>query len=71
MPFTSWNGPKARAKNKLKILQMLTHSGVVRPAAVELRYGVPAMKGPSSASFEDRIPYGFYLSAKGWLRKKP
>jgi len=69
MLFPSWLDQKGRAKQKLKVLQMLTHSGVIRPAGVELRHSHPLVKGPSAIAFEDRIPYGFYLSGKSSHRK--
>jgi hypothetical protein len=70
MPLSSWIDQKVRAKQKLKVLQMLTHSGVIRPATVELRYNNRLVTAPSDTSFEDRIPYGLYLSGKASLRKK-
>jgi len=69
MLFPSWLDHKGRAKRKLKVLKMLTDSGVIRPAGVELRYSIPLVKGPSAATFENRIPYGLYLSGKSSSRK--
>jgi hypothetical protein len=70
MSFPFWNDQKSRAKKKLKLLQMLTHSGVVRPAGVEMRYSNSLTNGPSAGLFENRIPYGLYISGKGPTRKK-
>ena len=68
MPLTQWRNRRERAKQKLKVLQMLALSGVVRPGEVEIRYGIPLMKGAASVSFEDRIPYGLYLSGRASRR---
>jgi hypothetical protein len=69
MPLTQWRNRRERAKQKLKVLQMLMHSGVIRPAEFELRYSIPLVKGAATVSFEDRIPYGLYLSGRASRRK--
>ena len=71
MPFTQWRNRKERAKQNLKILQMLTLNGVVRKGEVELRYGISHMKDAASLSSKDRIPYGLYLSGKASSRNTP
>ena len=70
MPLTQWKNRRERAKQQLKILQMLAHSGVIRPAEVELRYSIPLVKGAASMFFDNRIPYGLYLSGKASHQKK-
>jgi len=40
MVLTHWQTRRARLMQKRKAIQLLAHSGVLRPGDVELRYGV-------------------------------